>query len=72
MGLLLADATLAKVPLTVLSFLTLASVGEDARVGFLHVPYQSWPRGVRLWALTRAIEICAESLTASHPRFGGV
>ena len=52
-------------------FLALASVGEDARVGFLHVPYQRWPRGVRLWALTRAIEICAESLTASHPRFGG-
>ena len=52
-------------------FLALASMGEGARVGFLHVPYRRWPRGMRLPPLTRAIEICLESLTAAHPRFGG-
>lgn len=53
-------------------YLALASFGDEVRAGFLHVPYRRWPRGLRLPALTRAIEICVDALTASHSRVEGV
>jgi pyroglutamyl-peptidase len=46
-------------------FLALASFGENARVGFLHVPYWPRPRGIRLDALGQAIRICVEALSVS-------
>lgn len=48
-------------------FLALASLGENARVGFLHVPYWPRPRGIRLDALGQAIRICVEALSVSRP-----
>lgn len=50
-------------------FLALASLGEAARTGFLHVPFWPRPRGIRLDALGRAIDICVDAL--SLPRRSG-
>ena len=46
-------------------FLALATLGAQTRVGFLHVPYQRWPRGIRLSVLVKAIEIALDSLVAA-------
>ena len=46
-------------------YLALHARGDGAPVAFVHVPRRGWPRGPRLGALVRAVEVCLDLLVSA-------